>query len=179
MGGKESVLKDLNYFFNNTPSDLLWNNYYNHANEPVHFVPFLFNQLNSPWLTQKWTRFICRNGYSNKVEGLVGNEDAGQMSAWYILASAGIHPSCPGNTRQEITSPVFDKIEFKLDQHYYKGEKFTIIAHNNSPENIYIQNSKLNGKDYHHCYIDFADISQGGTLELFMGKFPNENWGKN
>ena len=179
MGGKERVLKDLNFFFDNTPSNLLWNNYYNHANEPVHFVPFLFNQLSTPWLTQKWTRFICRNGYSNKVEGLVGNEDAGQMSAWYILASAGIHPSCPGNTRQEITSPVFDRIEFKLDQHYFKGEKFTIIAHNNSPENIYIQNSKLNGKEYNHCYIDFSDISQGGTLELFMGKEPNKDWGKN
>jgi len=179
MGGKENVLKDLNYFFDNTPSNLLWNNYYNHANEPVHFVPFLFNQLNTPWLTQKWTRFICQNGYKNKVEGLVGNEDAGQMSAWYILASAGIHPSCPGNTRQEITSPAFDRIEFKLDQHYFKGEKFTIIAHNNSPENIYIQNSKLNGKEYNHCYIDFADISSGGVLELFMGEKPNKDWGIN
>ena len=151
----------------------------NPANEPVHFVPFLFNQLDNPWLTQKWTRFICQNGYKNTVEGLVGNEDAGQMSAWYILSAAGIHPSCPGNTRQEITSPLFDRIEFKLDTKYYKGEKFTIIAHNNNPENIYIQKAKLNGKDYDNCFIDFSDISSGGTLELFMGKEPNTNWGKN
>jgi len=179
MGGKANVLMDLKTFFDNAPSHLLWNNFYNHANEPVHFVPFLFNQLDNPWLTQKWTRFICQNGYKNTVEGLVGNEDAGQMSAWYILSAAGIHPSCPGNTRQEITSPLFDRIEFKLDTKYYKGEKFTIIAHNNNPENIYIQKAKLNGKDYDNCFIDFSDISSGGTLELFMGKEPNTNWGKN
>jgi predicted alpha-1,2-mannosidase len=179
MGGKEKVLKDLNYFFDNTPSHMLWNNYYNHANEPVHFVPFLFNQLGSPWLTQKWTRFICQNAYTNKVVGLVGNEDAGQMSAWYVLTAAGIHPSCPGSTRQEITSPIFSKIEFKLDKKYFKGDKFTIIAHNNGPKNIYIQKAKLNGKEYNHCYIDFSDITLGGTLELFMGKEPNKNWGIN
>lgn len=179
MGGKKAVLKDMNAFFANTPSHLLWNSYYNHANEPVHFVPFLFNQLDSPWETQKWTRFICRNGYQNKVEGLVGNEDAGQMSAWYVLAAAGIHPSCPGNTRLEITSPVFDRIEFTLDPQYYPGKKFSIIAHNNSPENIYIQKAKLNGKAYDLCHIDFAEVAAGATLELFMGKNPNKNWGKN
>lgn len=178
MGGKELVLADLKNFFEKTPSHLLWNEYYNHANEPVHFVPFLFNQLDSPWLTQKWTRFICKNAYSNKVEGIVGNEDVGQMSAWYILASSGIHPSCPGDTRQEITSPVFDKIEFALDPNYYSGKKFTIIAHDNSPENIYIQSAKLNGKDYSSCFIDFAEIAAGGTLELFMGNNPNTDWGK-
>lgn len=179
MGGKEKVLKDLNAFFDSTPSHLLWNNYYNHANEPVHFVPFLFNQLDTPWQTQKWTRFICQDGYTNKVEGLVGNEDAGQMSAWYVLAAVGIHPSCPGNTRQEITSPLFDRVEFKLDTKYYKGGKFTIIAHNNSPKNIYIQKAKLNGKEHNRCYLDFSDISSGGTLELFMGKEANKNLGKN
>ncbi len=179
MGGKNAVLKDLNAFFSNTPSNLLWNSYYNHANEPVHFVPFLFNQLDSPWETQKWTRFICQNGYKNKVEGLVGNEDAGQMSAWYVLAASGIHPSCPGNTRLEITSPMFDRIEFTLDSKYYSGKKFSIIAHNNSPENIYIQKAKLNGKAYDLCHIDFAEVAAGGTLELFMGKMPNKKWGKN
>lgn len=179
MGGKTAVLKDLNAFFANTPSHLLWNSYYNHANEPVHFVPFLFNQLDSPWKTQKWTRFICQNGYKNKVEGLVGNEDAGQMSAWYVLAASGIHPSCPGNTRLEITSPMFDRIEFTLDSKYYSGKKFSIIAHNNSPENIYIQKAKLNGKAYDLCHIDFAEVASGGTLELFMGKMPNKKWGKN
>jgi predicted alpha-1,2-mannosidase len=178
MGGEKDVLTDLNVFFDNTPADLRWNDYYNHANEPVHFVPFLFNQLGVPWKTQEWTRRICQNGYKNAVEGLVGNEDAGQMSAWYVLASAGIHPSCPGKTRQEITSPLFDRIEFNLDTAYHKGGKFTIIAHRNKPGNNYIQKAKLNGKTYNRCYIDFSDISAGGTLELYMGKKPNKNFGK-
>ena len=176
MGGREKVLADLKQFFDKTPSDFLWNVYYNHANEPVHFVPFLFNQLNEPWLTQKWTRHICRKAYFNKVEGLVGNEDVGQMSAWYVLAASGLHPDCPGNPRMQITSPVFDSIEFQLDPAYYPGKTFTVIAHDNSPENLYIQKALLNGQEYNKSYLDFADIVAGGKLELYMGSEPNEQW---
>jgi len=178
MGGREAVLADLKEMFEKTPQDLLWNDYYNHANEPVHFVPFLFNKLGEPWNTQKWSRFICKNGYRNEVEGIVGNEDAGQMSAWYVLAASGLHPSCPGDTRFEITAPVFDRIEIRLDTQYAKGEKFTIVAHNNSSSNLYIQKARLNGKEYDKCYLDFFDIAGGGTLELFMGDTPNKEWGK-
>ncbi len=177
MGGREAVVDDLTNFFQKTPASMLWNEYYNHANEPVHFIPFLFNQLGVPYLTQKWTRYICNKAYANKVEGLVGNEDVGQMSAWYVLAASGIHPSCPGNTRLEITSPVFDRIEFRLDPAYFSGDKFTIIAHNNNTENIYIQKALLNGKELSGCYLNFSDIASGGLLELFMGNQPNESWG--
>ena len=178
MGGRETVVADLTDFFDKTPQDLLWNNYYNHANEPVHFVPFLFNKLGEPWNTQKWSRHICKNAYRNEVEGIVGNEDVGQMSAWYVLTASGIHPSCPGDTRLEITSPVFDKVEFRLDPNYTQGERFTIIAHNNMSSNIYIQKAVLNGKEYNKCYLDFTDISCGGVLELYMGDTPNEEWGR-
>ncbi len=178
MGGRDAVLADLTEFFEKAPADLRWNDYYNHANEPVHLVPFLFNKLGTPWNTQKWTRHICENGYKNKTtQGLVGNEDAGQMSAWYVLAASGIHPSCPGDTRMDITSPVFDRIEFRLDPAYAQGEKFTVIAHDNSPENIYIQRALLNGKEYNKCYLYFSDIASGATLELFMGSEPNQKWG--
>lgn len=177
MGGKEAVIADLTVFFENTPDDMLWNDYYNHANEPVHLVPFLFNRLGEPWSTQKWTRHICDKAYGNSVEGIVGNEDVGQMSAWYVLASAGIHPSCPGSTRMEITSPVFDRVEFRLDPEYAAGEKFTVIAYRNSPENIYIRKALLNGKEYGRCWLDFSDIAAGGTLELFMGDAPCKEWG--
>lgn len=177
MGGKEKVIADLTDFFSKTPSDMLWNEYYNHANEPVHFVPFLFNKLGVPWHTQKWTRHTCEQAYSNGVEGIVGNEDVGQMSAWYVLAASGIHPSCPGESRMEITSPVFDKVEFRLDPQYHSGKTFTVIAHDNSRKNIYIQKALLNGKEHIKCFLDFADIAAGGTLELFMGNKPNENWG--
>lgn len=97
MGGRDAVIADLTEFFEKAPENLKWNDYYNHANEPVHLVPFLFNRLGVPWNTQKWTRHICDNAYKNAaLEGLVGNEDAGQMSAWYVLSASGIHPSCPG-----------------------------------------------------------------------------------
>lgn len=172
MGGKESVLADLEDMFEKTPRHFLWNDYYNHSNEPVHHVPFLFNRLGVPWLTQKWTRIICKDAYRNEVEGLIGNEDVGQMSAWYILAASGFHPICPGDTRYEITSPVFDKITFKLEN----GKTFVVEAKNNSPENIYIQNIQLNGKPYSKIYIDHFDIVNGGILTLEMGSQPQNTF---
>lgn len=176
MGGRDKVLKDLDYFFEHTPSDMLWNMYYNHANEPVHFIPFLFNRLNEPWKTQKWTRFICNNAYSDGVDGLVGNDDAGQMSAWYVLTSSGIHPICPGDATFEITSPVFRRVEFCIGQSNGVGKIFTIIAENNSPENIYIQSATLNGIEHNVPRISYHDIMKGGTLILNMGPVPSD-WG--
>jgi len=179
MGGNKKAIADLENLFEKTPETMMWNDYYNHSNEPVHHVAFLFNRMGAPWLTQKWTRAICRRAYHNSVEGLCGNEDVGQMSAWYVLAASGIHPVCPGDTRQEISSPVFNSIIFKLDPKYAKGKQFSIVAHNNSDKNIYIQSAKLNGKAYNHCYIDYKDITSGGTLELTMGPEANKNWGIN
>lgn len=177
MGGRDSVIADLLHFFNSAPANLLWNDYYNHANEPVHHVPFLFNRLGAPWLTQEWSRKICARAYHNKVEGLVGNEDVGQMSAWYVLAAAGIQPVCPGDTRYEITSPVFSKIELQLSAPFAKGKTFTVVAKNNTATNVYIQRAWLNGKPYEKCWIDHADIAAGGMLELEMGPTPNTHWG--
>ncbi len=172
MGGNKAVMKDLVNFFGKVPDNMYWNDYYNHANEPVHHVPFLFNRIGYPALTQKWTREITRRAYKNSVAGLVGNEDVGQMSAWYVLAAGGLHPVCPGDTRQEITSPSFNKIVYKV-----AGGTFTIDAKNNSPKNIYIQSARLNGKPYNKCYIDYSQIAAGGYLELAMGPKPSA-WGK-
>ncbi|MBE8715337.1 GH92 family glycosyl hydrolase [Sphingobacterium hungaricum] len=177
MGGIDKVLADLTEFFEKTPDHFLWNDYYNHANEPVHHVPFLFNQLKAPWLTQKWSRLICEKAYKNSVEGIVGNEDVGQMSAWYVLASTGLHPVTPGSTRYEITSPIFDEIEFQIDDKFFSGKNFIVKTHNNSSENVYIQKALLNGKPYDKCYLDFQNIVSGGKLELFMGNEPNKEWG--
>jgi predicted alpha-1,2-mannosidase len=174
MGGRRAAVADLEEMFRQTPQDMMWNAYYNHANEPVHFVPFLFNRLQAPWLTQYWTRFICQHAYKNRVEGLCGNEDVGQMSAWYVLSASGIHQACPGDTRVEITSPVFQRITFQLPA----GKAFTIVAHGNSPENVYIQHARLNGKPYTKCHLDWADIVSGGTLELQMGSQPNKHFGQ-
>lgn len=117
--------------------------------------------------------FICNGAYGDGPEGMIGNEDVGQMSAWYILSAAGIHPVCPGDNRFEITGPIFDKVSFNMPD----GKTFSIIAENNSPENMYIQSARLNGVRYGRCWIDFKDIVSGGELELEMGPCPNEAWG--
>lgn len=177
MGGREKVLPDLISFFDNVPDDMMWNDYYNHANEPVHFVPYLFNRLGVPWLTQKWTREICQRAYRNSVNGLVGNEDVGQMSAWYVLSAVGLHQSCPGDLRYEITSPVFEEIEIQLDSRYASGKTFRIKANDNSESNIYIQKASLNGVPLERCWLHFEEIIAGGELELELGPVPNTEWG--
>jgi predicted alpha-1,2-mannosidase len=173
MGGREATVNDLDSLFMNTPDNFLWNDFYNHSNEPVHHIPFLYNRLGEPWKTQQWSRFICDHAYKTGVNGLIGNEDVGQMSAWYVLAASGIHPVCPGETRFELTSPLFDRIVWNLPS----GKIFTVEVSDNSSENIYIQSAKLNGQVYNRCYIDYADIINGGTLELVMGNHPNVKWG--
>ena len=178
MGGREKVLADLETFFGNTPREFYWNPYYNHANEPVHHVPFLFNRLGAPWLTQYWTRVICRDAYKNSLAGLCGNEDVGQMSAWYILAASGLHPLCPGDTRYELTAPVFDRVEFQLDRRYAHARKFVVTAEGNGPDACYIQSATLDGKPYDRCYIDHEDIVRGGELHLVLGERPNKEWGR-
>ncbi|MDR1129397.1 MAG: GH92 family glycosyl hydrolase [Prevotellaceae bacterium] len=175
MGGREAAVADLDTMFTNTPANFLWNNFYNHSNEPVHHIPFLYNRLGEPWKTQRWTRFICDHAYKTGINGLIGNEDVGQMSAWYVLAASGIHPVCPGETRFELTSPLFDRIVWNLPN----GKIFTVEVSGNSQANVYIQSAKLNGQDYNRCYIDYADIMNGGKIELFMGKNPNVKWGLN
>ena len=177
LGGREKTLADLTELFRNVPESMMWNNYYNQANEPVHHIPFIFNRLGAPWQTQFWSRQICKRAYHNTVEGLVGNEDVGQMSAWYVLAASGLHPVCPGETRYEITSPVFKRVQLNLDPTYAKGKAFTIIAKNNSESNIYIQSARLNSKPYNKSWIDHKAITNGGVLELIMGDKPNKNWG--
>jgi len=173
MGGRTRVLADLDTFFAKTPETFMWNSYYNHANEPVHHVPFLYNRLGQPWKTQYWSGFICRNAYKNSVEGLVGNEDVGQMSAWYVLASCGIYPVCPGDTRFEITSPQFDEVKI----HIANGKTFSIKVINNSTQNVYIRSARLNGKKYNKCHLDYQNIMNGDVLELTMDNKKNVKWG--
>jgi len=175
MGGKAQMLSDLESFFERTPADFSWNDFYNHANEPVHHVPFLFNKLGRPSLTQKWTRQICSAAYHNAVEkGLVGNEDVGQMSAWYVLAASGIHPIAAADGTYEITSPVFDHVRIQVGKKNGKSIYFTITTHHNSDKNRYIQSMQLNGKPYHQYTLRHDDILKGGELILEMGDQPQD-----
>ncbi|MBS7374804.1 MAG: glycoside hydrolase family 92 protein, partial [Muribaculaceae bacterium] len=115
--------------------------------------------------------------YGTDVLGLCGNEDVGQMSAWYVLAAMGIHPVCPGDNLYMITSPVFNKVTIHLDDHYYGGGDFVIEAVNNSPENVYIQSATLNGKPLNRAWITHNEVVKGGTLRFIMSDKPNKKFG--
>lgn len=177
LGGKEKAVAKLESFFDDTPKGMRWNEYYNHANEPVHHVAFLFNAWGKPWLTQKWAHEIAAQAYHNEVEGLCGNDDVGQMSAWYVLTAIGFHPLCPGNGRYEICGPLFDKVTFRLDPKYASGKTFTIRAKHTSPEDVYIQSAMLNGKLFNRSWISHDEVMRGGELDFVMGPQPNRSWG--
>ncbi len=154
-----------------------WNDYYNQSNEPVHLVPFLFNAWGKPWLTQKWVHNVLTRAYHDGPEGLCGNDDVGQMSAWYTFAAMGLHPLCPGDGRYELCGPLFDKVTIKLDRHYAKGRTFTIRARRQTSNDIYIQSAKLNGKALNRSWIGHDEIAKGGELIFVMGSQPNRSWG--
>ncbi len=148
---------------------------YAHGNEPSHHMAYLYNHVGTPWKTQKMARQILSTLYTDKQNGIDGNEDCGQMSAWYVMSAMGIYSVTPGMDYYVIGSPVFDKITINLEN----GNKFEIIAENNSQENVYIQSAKLNGKPYPKTFIKHGDIMNGGNLTFEMGKEPNKDWGAN
>lgn len=175
--GKDYFVDYLNELFVKTPADFKWNQYDNHANEPVHQTPYLFVYASKPWLTQKWARFVMDHAYKNSVYGICGNDDVGQMSAWYVLSATGFYPVSPVDGVYIIGSPIFDRVTIRLDSRYYKGRNFTVITRKNSPQNIYIQAAWLNGKPLNRAWIRHSEIVTGGTLEFVMGPAWNDRWG--
>lgn len=175
--GRDYFLSYLTAFFEKTPVSFNWNEYYNHSNEPVHHAPYLFTYAGAPWLTQKWARFVMDHAYGPGVKGLCGNEDVGQMSAWYVLSAVGFHPVSPVDGVYLIGSPLFDKVTLRLDPKYYPGRAFSVVARNNSKDNPYVQGAKLNGQPLGRAWIRHQEIVAGGTLELVMGSTPNQSWG--
>jgi alpha-1,2-mannosidase, putative len=146
---------------------------YAHGNEPSHHVAYLYAFAGQQWKTAEKVRYILTNFYTNKPDGLIGNEDCGQMSAWYVMSSMGFYPVNPSNGVYVFGSPLFDKVTIKLPA----GKTFTVEAINNSNENIYIQSVELNGKAYSKSYINHKDIMNGGTLKFVMGNTPNYKFG--
>lgn len=180
-GGMEKFEAKLDELFN-APSQLAGRNQaditgligqYAHGNEPSHHMAFLYNYVGKPWKTQQLVKRIMNEMYSHKPDGICGNEDCGQMSAWYILSAMGFYPLCPGSTQYAIGSPLFPKITINLEN----GKKFTVIAENVNKQNIYIQKATLNGNAISRSWIDHAEIMAGGELVLIMSSTPNETWG--
>ena len=148
---------------------------YAHGNEPSHHMAYLYNFVGSPWKTQRIARKIMDEMYTSKPDGLCGNEDCGQMSAWYVLSAMGIYSVCPGNTQYAIGSPLFGKAKINLEN----GKVFTIVAENNSKENIYIKEAYLNGKSLNRSWVDYTEILNGGELKFIMANSPNKEWASN
>ncbi|MCD7937965.1 MAG: GH92 family glycosyl hydrolase [Tannerellaceae bacterium] len=165
MGGNERFIQKLDTLFN---EKLYW-----HGNEPSHQVAFMYNYAGESWKTQREVRKILLEEYEDTPGGLSGNDDAGQMSAWYMFAALGFYPVCPGTPWYMIASPSFTKATIQLEN----GKTFTLLAPEASEENIYIQSARLNGQEYHKNYFSHEDILNGGTLEFTMGNRPNPAWG--
>ncbi|MBI1938294.1 MAG: glycoside hydrolase family 92 protein [Ignavibacteriales bacterium] len=146
---------------------------YAHGNEPSHHMAYLYNYAGVPQKTQKIVREILSTLYTEKPDGLSGNDDCGQMSAWYIFSSLGFYPVCPGDNNYIIGTPLFEKAVINAGG----GKNFTIVAKNLSDKNFYVQSVKLNGKDYPYSYIKHSDIINGCELIFEMGPLPS-NWGK-
>lgn len=146
---------------------------YAHGNEPSHQIAYEYNYTGQPWKTQARTRYIMTHLYHDRPEGLEGNDDCGQMSAWYVFSAIGFYPVCPGSNVYIIGSPLADRAVLHLEN----GKSFVVRAINNNSDNIYIQSARLNGQLYTKSYIRFEDIANGGELEFTMGAEPNIHWG--
>lgn len=139
---------------------------YAHGNEPSHSTLYLYQHIGSGHKTAEKVRQVLTEMYKPQPDGLCGNDDCGQMSAWYVISALGFYPMNPVSGEYLFGSPIGDRAKIKLEN----GKTFEVIAHNNSSENIYIQSVKLNGKAYDKNHIKHSDIMQGGKLEFFMGK---------
>ena len=146
---------------------------YWHGNEPSHHLAYLYNYVGEAWKTQKLVDQILNQLYSTKNDGLAGNDDCGQISAWYILSSIGFYPVAPGQTFYTIGTPLFDKATIHLEN----GKSFTIQAKNRSKTNFYIQSASLNGKPYNNTFLNHSDIINGSKLVFEMGSTPAPKWG--
>ena len=145
---------------------------YAHGNEPSHHVIYLYNKVRQPWKAQKYAAQVMHELYFNAPAGLCGNEDCGQMSAWYVFSAMGFYPVNPVSGEYEIGTPLFPEMRLNLSN----GKTFTVLAPNVSRENIYIQSVTVNGQPYDKSYITHQQIMDGATVEFVMGNQPGKIW---
>ena len=183
MGGKEAFSEKLDSLFTvssklegeSVSSDISGLiGQYAHGNEPSHHILHMYNYIDQPWKTQALVDSVLHSQYFNAPAGISGNEDCGQMSAWYILNSMGFYQVCPGKPVYSIGRPLFDETTINLSD----GKTFTIRTNNNSSENKYIQAARLNGNPLTEPFFTHEDIVAGGILEFDMGSTPSK-WGIN
>ena len=184
LGGEEAFIDRFDTFFclNFDPDDpdilvdLTGNiGQYAHGNEPGHHNVYMYNYAGQQWKAARLARRIMHEFYTDQPDGIIGNEDCGQMSAWYIMSAMGFYPVFTASNEYVIGSPAVDKAVINLEN----GKQFIVEAIDNSPENIYVLSIELNGKEHPYTYITHQDIVNGGTMKIQMGRRPNYNFGKN
>ena len=165
----------------NATGDRMGDYYINHGNQPNMQAAYLFNYSGKPWLTQKWVREIQDRYYgSDPYNAWLGDEDEGQMGAWFVMSAMGLFETDGGASVKpfyEIGSPMFENVTIHLDPKYYPGKTFSIEAKNVSDKNRYIQSASLNGKILDKPWFYHDELVKGGKLTLVMGDKPNEKWG--
>ncbi|MDA3835053.1 MAG: glycoside hydrolase family 92 protein [Spirochaetales bacterium] len=165
----------------NAPNDQYWDYPVTQGNQQSMHFAFLFNWAGKPWLTQKWSRSIMERYYGYGIaNAYLGDEDQGQMSAWFVMASLGLFQTvggCRVDPVYEIASPLFPKVEIDLGRRFGRGEKFVIEAENVSRINKYVQAATLNGESLNTFHFPASELLKGGTLKLQMGAEPNKEWG--
>lgn len=164
MGGTKQLENALDSLF---AKDEYW-----HGNEPGHQIPFLYNYTSSPWKTQQVVKKILTEEYSNGAGGLSGNDDAGQMSAWYVFAAIGFYPVDPVSNNYQLCTPLFDEVVIRVTA----NKTIKLITHKSSAKASYISNVKWNGKLYNKNYITYKMLHQGGTLDIYLQNQPSA-WG--
>lgn len=164
MGGRDSLEAALDSLFTGTR--------YNHGNEPDQQAPFLYNYTSHPWKTQRIVHRILAEQYGAGPGGLSGNDDAGAISAWYVMASLGMYPVDPASGKFILSSPLFDKASISLGD----DKTFTLLTHKQSSGSIYIHQVKLNGKPYDRNYLEYDTLIKGGQLDIYMENEPG-TWG--
>ena len=189
MGGDKPFIEKLDEVFK-TPSEFKVGSYghvihemtemvlsnmgqYAHGNQPIQHMPYLYNYTGQPWKTQKWVREIMNNLYNPTPDGYCGDEDNGQMSAWYVMSAMGFYPVTPGHPTYVLGSPLFNKVTLSLPN----GNTFVIEAPDNSPGNYYVDKVELNGDRYEYNWISHEDIMKGGKLTFYMSDKPNKKRG--
>jgi predicted alpha-1,2-mannosidase len=148
---------------------------YAHCNEPNHHVAYLYDYAGRPWKTQLRVRQIMNQLYQSTPDGLAGDEDNGQMSAWYVFSALGFYPVCPGSDAYAIGSPLFDRAALRMPG----GKEFSIIAKDNGPQRPYVRSAKLNGQPLNKVFLTHEQITSGGEVTFVMDSMPEYRWATN
>ena len=181
LGGREALAAKLDGLFSaspelppDAPPDIAGQvGQYAHGNEPGHHIAYMYNYAGAPYKTQERVASLMETMYDNQPDGLAGNEDCGQMSAWYIMSSLGFYPVDPVSGNYVFGTPLFDRAVVRMGE----GRKLVVVARRSSPKDIYIQSVTLNGKPHSRVWFRHSEIANGGTFVFTMGSEPNKSFG--